>query len=188
MKKLIKNISVDNLSEPGCVKFSWENPDKEFIDNNMSIVIVRRTDRFPTISIPPQRGNTISYDGDKIFNESITCNQPCKDKGLTSEKHYYYTFYTKYVDSNTSIVYHEASRNTQVIALVTAIYNNSQKLCRLLPGIYKKYDAINKSSEEEKGKLERFLELFGGQLDYIQSMISVAYKNNDLDFTDGSLL
>lgn len=94
--------------------------------------------------------------GDRAFSFTVV------DKGLVEEIQYYYTLfagegsYTKPVTRAAAM----ASGQQQP--------NFSEQLYRLLPEVYRAYDEPSPVAKE-RGSLKKFLEIFGGALDYFRS-------------------
>ena len=189
----VKEIKAEPNACGGQINLSWKNPSKDEFPNFKGVKIVRRERRFPEAS-PPQFSSDIKnffYDGTLIYNGT---EESFSDKELHGETVYYYTFYTYDDNADPTKVRHFTNRASRIAAMATSNYGMGDKLNDLIPAIYKRYDTIYAEpgtvapEDEQKGELQRFMEILGGQLDLIRSFIAGTRKFLDLDRCDGSLL
>jgi phage tail-like protein len=194
----VKEIKAEPNASGGQIDLSWKNPSKDEFPNFKGVKfkgvkIVRRGRRFPE-AFPPQFSDTINdflYDGTLVYNGT---EESFSDKELHGETVYYYTFYTYDDNADPTKVRHFTNRASRVAAMATSNYGMGGKLNELIPAIYKRYDTIYAEpgtvapEDEQKGELQRFMEILGGQLDLIGSFVAGTRKFLDLDQCDGSLL
>lgn len=173
----VTNLKAEPNACGGQIDLSWKNPSANEFPGFMGVKIVRREGRFPKISIAKDPNGNFIYDGNLILgtpNGPGSFKESFEDKDLHGEKVYYYTLYT--FDGSK----HFSNRASRVSAMATSDYAAGEALYKLMPAIYHRYDS--------EGELERFLEIFGPQLDLIRSFAAGARKFFDLEECDGALL
>lgn len=189
----VKEIKAEPNACGGQIDLSWKNPSKDEFPHFKGVKIVRRERRFPEAS-PPKFSGTINdflYDGTLIYNGT---EESFNDKELHGETVYYYTFYTYDDNADPTKVRHFTNRASRIATMATSNYGMGDKLNELIPAIYKRYDTIYAEpgtvapEDEQKGELQRFMGILGGQLDLIESFVAGTRKFLDLDRCDGSLL
>jgi phage tail-like protein len=189
----VKEIKAEPNACGGQIDLSWKNPSKDEFPNFKGVKIVRRERRFPEAS-PPRFSSNINdflYHGTLIYNGT---EESFSDKELHGETVYYYTFYTYDDNADPTKVGHFTNRASRIAAMATSNYGMGDKLNEFIPAIYKRYDTIYAEpgtvapEDEQKGELQRFMEILGGQLDLIGSFVAGTRKFLDLDQCDGSLL
>ncbi|MFX0194744.1 MAG: phage tail protein [Candidatus Hodarchaeota archaeon] len=189
----MNNIKAQPNALGGQIDLSWKNPLPDEFPNFKGVKIVRRERRYPEISPPrysPDMGG-FDYDGTLVYDNK---GESFSDTGLRGETVYYYSFYAYDDNPEPARIKHFTSRASRVAAMATSYYGLSDELYRLIPAIYKRYDTVYPEpgamapEDEQKGELQRFLEIFGPQLDLIKSFITATRKFLDLDECDGALL
>lgn len=198
----VSNLKAEPNACGGQVDLCWKNPSRDEFPNFKGVKIVRRERRFPGVS-PPKYSTaihdfiydgTLVYDGkfkeDERFEKEISFS----DKGLKGETVYYYTLYIYDDNIDPAKVKHFTSRASRIAAMAASNYGIGDELYKLLPAIYQRYDTILakpgtvEPEDEQKGELQRFLEIFGPQLDLIRSFITGTRNFFDLNKCDGALL
>ncbi|MBE9545273.1 MAG: hypothetical protein IMF02_12310, partial [Proteobacteria bacterium] len=160
------------------IDLSWKNPtDEEWFETPFSqsqfagVRVVRKEQIFPANE----------NDGDILTDPSF--KKECfSDTGLKGQTVYYYTIFT-FDDAHKFY----SDRNSRISAIATTNYGTSEKLYSLLPAIYHRYDKLTQD-QSNKGELQRFLEIFGPQLDFIKSYISSGKDLMDINRVAGNLL
>ena len=162
------------------IDLAWEYPPKEGLPG---VRVVRKE------SSHPENPN----DGVEIATvEEGSGVRFAHDRDLKGETVYYYTLFP--VRGTPPKL--EPDIHNRVAAMATSPYDFGGQLYRLLPEIYRRYDAIRtppsdiKMADEDRdhGVLRRFLDLPGYQLDQLYSLARAALNLCDLDRVNGQLL
>jgi phage tail-like protein len=167
----VTNLKAEPNACGGQIDLSWKNPPANEFPGFMGVKIVRREGRFPKISTAKDPNGHFIYDGTLVYEGA---DENFSDIGLHGERVYYYTLYTF---DGLNLFSNRASR---VSAMATSDYAYGESLYKLMPAIYHRYDT--------EGELQRFLEIFGPQLDFIRSFAAGARRFFDLEECDGALL
>ena len=178
---MIHPLNVAAVPDPhgGSILLSWTNP---AISGFAGTRVLRREIAFP--NVPGDFGT--SYE---ILNDTGTpAGKTAQffDSSLKSETVYYY-----------AIVSYDSAQNYPafISAMSTSPYETGQYLYQNLPGIYQSYDTVLPPpspsvdpADYGKGQLQRFLEMFGLELDLIRSFTSGMRSFFDTGRVDGTLL
>lgn len=113
------------------------------------------------------------------------------DTGLLGERFYYYTLFPF---TGEPPVFTPDPHN-HAGAMAIAPYGFAEQLYGLLPAIYRRYDAERTPAQRPDGpaglilgQLRGFLDLPGGELDRLYSLLRAALSATDVDRVDGNLL
>ncbi len=190
----VRDIKAEPNACGGQIDLCWENPSKVEFPNFGGVKVVRREQRFPQASPPKydDEKDCFVYDGTLVYDGKEEYFRDAN--GLHGETIYYYAFYTYDDNPNLSQVTHYTDRTSRVAAMATSDYGLGDALYQLIPAIYKRYDTTYArpgtvaAEDRQKGELQRFLEIFGCQLDVIRNYIAATGKFFNLDECDGALL
>ncbi len=160
--KTVKNLKAVPNPRGHRIDLTWELPEND--PGITGLRILRRERTFPADE----------NDGVVVYSKSDLVTH-FSDTDLKAGTVYYYTVFTR--DSTGE--YH-ADRHARAAALATADYAGADRLYQLLPAIYHRFDT--------DGSLQRFLQIFGPELDWIRSFISATRDLHDLDRVESNLL
>ena len=177
MSLRLTRITAEAHPEGNRIDLAWVNPDPAQFPG---IRVMRRLFTYPT---SPNDGDLV-VDGQNL--NAFT------DKGLKAETAYYYAFFPY---RNTPAEY-EIDRTNRVSSMATGPYNMAGQMADLLPAIYHRYDTQlpltvppgMTAEDESHGQLRRFLDLPGGMLDQLVSLIKIIPEVTDIKNVDGALL
>ncbi|MFJ9036651.1 hypothetical protein ACIRF8_08675 [Streptomyces sp. NPDC102406] len=160
------------------IDLSWHNPDP---GRAPGIRVVRREGTHPT---GPDDGRLIAH--------TIGPDTRTVDTGLRGGTVYYYTLFPF---SGSPVPTYDPDPHNHASAMATSRYDFAGLLYGMLPAIYRRYDADRTPvagsglpADRDKGQLRRFLDLPGGELDRIYSLVRAGLDLGDLDRVDGRLL
>ena len=109
------------------------------------------------------------------------------DTGLAGERVYYYSLFPQTGDP--------PDPHNRASAMATAPYGFAEQLYGLLPAVYRRYDAERTPALRPDGpaglvlgQLRGFLDLPGGELDRLYSLLHAILSSTDVDQTDANLL
>lgn len=143
--------------------------------------VVRRSGAFPESAEPgvPSQGVLVA-DTDGTGPSPVEALDDGRlrvtDAGLVEGRHYYQVF----PYAGTPVVYDPDPANRVAVA-ATAPFGFAERLARLLPAVYHRFDS-------EHGQLRRYLELPGAELDRLYSDIRSLLDLADVQRVDGRLL
>lgn len=155
------------------IDLTWANPQP---GEYPGVRIVRREGTHPTA---PDDGVVVAdgLDLSHGLDEQGRALYRVADTGLRGTTTYYYGLFPYRDDPPEFVI----ERSNRAAALAGARYDTAERMFRLLPAIYHRYDA-------DGGQLHRFLQIPGGQLDLLQSYTSALLDAYDTDRTDGRML
>jgi len=113
------------------------------------------------------------------------------DTGLRGGTVYYYTLFPPQDPEENKIDASVTARlHHRTAAMATSPYGFAERMYRLLPAIYRRYDTVRSlaAADSEHAQLRRFLDLPGTQLDALYSLVRAGLDLHDLDRVDGRLL
>jgi phage tail-like protein len=162
------------------IDLAWDYPDG---DDLPGVRVVRREGTHPE---GPDDGDEV------VVVDEDSGVRSAQDDGLKGETVYYYTLFP----FRGAPPQFEPDRHNRVAAMATSPYDLAGLMYRLLPEIYRRYDAVrtprldsgDAADLRDSGMLRRFLDLPGGQLDQLYSLIRASLDLCDLDRVDGDLL
>ena len=126
-------------------------------------------------TLVPRRWTRTCFDDGKIHHLLLRiADRGDGDAGLTPGTVYYYQVFGDLVPTGGNMAPYRA------VAQATASHGMGDQLYRLLPDIHQRYD--------EKGDLQRFLSLFGDQLDLMRSLAEGLLGLHDVDNCDYRIL
>jgi len=171
------NITAVANSAGNRIDLTWTNP------NPVGFPGVRVVRREHTHPLNPTDG-VIVADGTGFLSAS--------DTGLKGETAYYYSLFPF---SGTPAVFAPDPHN-RASALATAPYGFSGLMYSLLPALYHRYDEAQPPSsnpaltpaDQQRGQLQRFLDLPGAQFDSMYSLARAALNLCDPQRVEGVLL
>jgi len=158
------------------IDLSWSYPDTA---DQPGVQVVRREDTHP---ISADDGLLIAG-GPGITSAS--------DTGLIGERVYYYGLFP----FSGTPPRDDPDPHNQASAMALSPYDFAGQIYGMLPAIYRRYDADRMPPagrvdpvDQDRGKLRRFLDLPGGELNRLYSLARAALDLTDLDRVDGRLL
>lgn len=155
---------------------SWDNPGGTYD----SLLLVRSSWGFPTT---PGEGTTLFTDAAASARTSYLdgAPYPVSPGPLNPGRFYYYTLfiYTSSTGAYQAVGY--------AMALVTYPYGSGDRLWNLLAEVHRIMDA-DQPLVNEQGPLQRFLNLFGYQLDSVRTEIGTLLDVYNMDLVSGNLL
>ncbi|MGH3901416.1 MAG: hypothetical protein ACRDTA_24815 [Pseudonocardiaceae bacterium] len=164
------------------IDLAWTNPDPATLPG---VRVVRREGTHPETPEPetPEDG---------VVVKDVTGLTVAQDSGLKGETVYYYALFP----FRGAPPQFEGDVHNRVAAMATSRYDFAGQIYRLLPEIYRRYDAERTpapdsgiaAEDREHGQLRRFLDLPGYQLDQLYSLTRAALNLCDLDRVEGQLL
>lgn len=147
----------------------------------------------PVFGVVISKADNLKYVANtKPNGETVHC-YTLEDSNLRAETVYYYTLFPG--DEVNPQTYH-FDKSYRITAMATAPNDTAGQMYELLPGIYHRYDTVVPATQAEgmpaadmlKGQLRRFLDIPGGQLDWLYSYARALLNLHDLDKVDGLLL
>ena len=175
---------VDLRAEPdahgGSILLTWTNPtDASFA----GVKVLRRESEFPLV--PDDVGTSF-----EIYDASPADPSSFRDAGrLKGQTTYYYAVVALDTSAHLFPAY--------VTAMATSSYQSGAYLYRNLPEIYRTFDTAvlpqalstaNMDADRAKGQLQRFVEMFGLQFDFLRSFAAGMRNFYDIERIDGNLL
>jgi hypothetical protein len=154
----------------GYIQLKWTTPSGKW----SNIRIVRNSYGYPVNA----------WDGDILVNspkEALT-NTYYNDQTLRQEAFFYYSMFVY------NTLTYAWVRAGDVTGVSVKNYNNGDNLYKYLPEIYKITQAYTATSDWDNDDLRSFLNLFGFELDYAQTITSLLINRYDIERVNGSLL
>jgi hypothetical protein len=159
------------------IDLDWINPDPA---GYPGVRVVRREGTHP---VTPDDGVVVA-EGEGLARAT--------DTGLRAGTVYYYSLFP----SPAGVPDYRIDRGNRAAAMATGPHDLAGQMYELLPAIYHRYDtspppavpAGMTAADRERGQLRRFLDLPGGQLDQLYSLIRALPDLAHLDRVDGRLL
>ncbi len=146
--------------------------------------VVRNTGSHPST---PDDGAVVAH---ALGSTSVT-DLGTGGNGLAGERVYYYTLFPFTGDP----AVYDPDPHNRTSAMAVSPYGFAEQLYGLLPSIYRRYDAERTPAirpgdpaGQVLGQLRGFLDLPGGELDRLYSLLRSALSLTDLDRVDGNLL
>lgn len=172
----LRDIAAVAHPEGNRIDLSWTNPEPA---GRPGMRVVRREVGHPS---GPDDGVVVA-DGTDV--STVT------DTGLRGETVYYYSLFP--YTGNPPVYDTDPHNRTSATAL--SPYDFAGLLYRLLPSIYRRYDAALlpapgsvAPADADQGQLRRFLELPGAELDRLYSLARTLLDATDVDRVEGTLL
>jgi len=176
----VSNLIAEPNASGGRIDLSWT------VDNGFTgIKILRRAGLFPTVQDIETALQNKAPARVRVFDSVETDH--FSDSGLKSETVYYY-----------AVVGFTGPKNyfpAFVSAMATGNYQAGDYLYCSLPGLYRSFDTVRPPnvpalapSDQSKGQLLRFIEMFGLQFDLLRSFAAGTRDLHDRRRIDGSLL
>jgi len=172
----LENLSSQPDPVGNKIFLSWNYPE----GTDITGVYIRRKTRSYPVSID---------DGEIVAVETDATSYI--DTGLKGNTVYYYSFFP-YVDDPANII---IDRHNRTHAMATMPMEYSRYMYELLPSIYHRYDKTFpgvahqvEEADREKGQLQRFIDIIGGQLDLLHSHAKALEYFHAVQKVDGSIL
>lgn len=160
---------IARSSNYGEITLLWTDP----VGDYSKIRLVRNRYGYPT---NPYDG-TMLIDAKNGFNTTFYV-----DTDVLQGSYYYYSIFVYEVETYTWV------RSGDAIGLAVKNYKNGNRLYEYLPEIYKITSAYTATSANENTNLKNFLNLFGFQLDYAQTVIDLLIKRYSIEQANGVLI
>ncbi len=170
------------------IDLSWEKPDPATYSG---VRVMRREGTWPTSPDPATGGGRV------VADTAAGLHRVADAGGLRGETVYYYALFPYAGDPPV----YETDLHNRAAAMATGRYDFAERMYRLLPGIYHRYDTSRPgdvlaperiagmaAEDLQRGQLRRFLDLPGGKLDQLYSFARALRHLYDLDRVDGRLL
>lgn len=179
---LLKEITAVPHPDGYRVDLSWINPDP------VAFPGVRLRRRLDTHPVDHEDGVLVADLVDGVSDPRVFLDDQGRtvyqisDTGLKGETVYYYSLYPFNSGND-----HQIDRRNRVSAMATAVHGIPDQMAGLLPAIYRRYDAAG-PIVNDKGFLQRFLQVVGGELDLLQSFNRALLHAHNPNRVDGNLL
>ena len=154
----------------GHILLRWTNPSGKW----SNIRIVRNSYGYPVSA----------WDGDIVVNSQKEAlqNTYYDDTNLREEAFFYYSMFVY------NTITYDWVRAGDVVGVSVKDYKNGANLYGYIPDIYKITQVYNATSDWDNVDLKNFLNLFGFELDYAQTITSLLVSRYDIEKVKGSLL
>jgi len=154
----------------GYVQIKWESPSGRW----SNLRIVRNSYGYPVNA----------WDGDVVVDspKEAILQTYYDDRNLRPEAFFYYSMFVY------NTLTYAWVRAGDVTGVSVKDYGNGSNLYKYLPDIYKVTQIYSETAEWDNDDLRAFLNIFGFELDYTQTITSLLVSRYDIERVNGSLL
>jgi hypothetical protein len=193
---ILKELKATPDPRGNKINLSWEYPDA---NRCSGVLIFRTTGQYlikSEIDKNIQNAITSAVSDFNLLCDYSLMSSYSDDKNLKAEEWYYYLL-VPFTDMNTAgkktlnsevtedVAIYYSDFGNRVCAPATTAYCTSDTMFKSLPGIYHRYDR-NKDSDYQAGSLQKYLNIFGSQMDLLRSMAAILLHTKNVNRIPGN--